>query len=72
MKSVPFRELKKKTSDKILVEVRNKKIAELSHYKNKSPDRRHQDITSLLHMMSEQGMKVPKMKQGKVEGHGGQ
>lgn len=63
--SVPFRELKKKKTEAILIEVRNRKLAELAQYKNKSPDRKFEDIQKLLGMMSEVGVKVPSITKGK-------
>ena len=63
--SVPFRELKKKKTDSILIEVRNKKLAELAQYKNKSPDRKFEDIQKLLGMMSDVGVKVPSIQKAK-------
>ena len=57
--SVPFRELKKIKPEKILTEVRNKKLAEFAIYKNKTADKKLGDITSLLQMMQDVGMKVP-------------
>ena len=59
--SVPFRELKKKKTEAILSEVRNKKIAELAQYKNKAPDRKFEDIQRLLGLMSDVGEKVPEL-----------
>ena len=59
--SVPFRELKKKKTEAILSEVRNKKIAELAQYKNKAPDRKFEDIQRLLGLMSDVGVKVPEL-----------
>ena len=67
--SVPFRELKKRKTDQILLEVRNKKLAELAQYKNRSPDRKYNDIQKLLEMMSDVGMKVPSIQKGKESGH---
>ena len=68
--SVPFRELKKKKTDSILIEVRNRKLQELAKYKNKSPDRKFEDIQQLLQMMKDVGgMKVPNITKGK-EGQG--
>ena len=63
--SVPFRELKKKKEDAILIEVRNRKLAELAQYKNKSPDRKVEDIQKLLVMMSDAGVKVPNIQKTK-------
>ena len=57
--SVPYREMKKKKTDAILSEVRNKKLAELAQYKNKAPDRKYEDIQRLLGLMQDVGVKVP-------------
>ena len=67
--SVPFRELKKRKTDQILHEVRNKKMAELAQYKNRSPDSKYNDIQKLLEMMSDVGVKVPSIQKGKESGH---
>ena len=59
--SIPYKELKKKKTEAILSEVRNKKIAELAQYKNKAPDRKFEDIQRLLGLMSDVGVKVPEL-----------
>jgi len=57
--SVPFRELKKYKPEKLLTEVRNKKLAEFNDYKHKPSDKKLGDITSILQKMQDSGMKVP-------------
>ena len=51
--TVPFRELKKYKPERLLTEVRNKKLAEFNVYKHKPADKKLGDITSILQKMQD-------------------
>ena len=54
-KSRPTQVLKQKKPEQILLEVRNKKIAEMNQYKEAPAEKKYKDIQSLLTMMNAHG-----------------
>ena len=58
-KSRPTQVLKTKKPDQIILEVRNKKIAELNQYKEVPTEKKYLDIQNLLGMMNKHG-RLPK------------
>ena len=57
--SRPTQVLKTKKPEHILLQVRNKKLAELGQYKEESSDKKYKDIQDLLKMMNKHA-KLPK------------